>query len=68
MKNRHFDWKLISISEIAFWSGVIIISIINIILTLRNKDVLSYDFYISGISVIAIIVFTIILIKKKKSI
>jgi hypothetical protein len=59
-----FDWKTISMLEIAFWSGAIIISMVNIMLILRGKNFLSYNFYILGISVIAIVIFTIILIRK----
>lgn len=65
MKNKT-DWKLISMLEVAFWSGIIIISIINIILNIKQNNVLLYDFYISGVSIIAISIFMVILIKKRK--
>jgi len=61
-----YDWKMISMLEIAFWSGAIIISLVNILLILRSRNFLSYNFYICGISIIAIVIFTIVFIKKSK--
>jgi hypothetical protein len=61
-----YDWKLMSMLEIAFWSGAIIISLVNIMLILRSNNFLLYNFYISGISVIAILAFTVILIRKSR--
>jgi hypothetical protein len=63
-KKTSYDWKLMSMLEIAFWSGAFIISLVSIILILRSNDFLLYNIYISGISVIAIIIFTIIFIRK----
>jgi len=56
----HFDWN------ICFWLGVAIISLINIALNLLHKNQLAYDLYILGVSIIVLIVFTIILIKRKR--
>lgn len=60
-KNKiHFDWI------ICFWLGVAIISLINIALNLLHKNQFAYNLYILGVSIIVLIVFTIILTKKKK--
>jgi len=59
-----YDWKTISMLEIAFWSGAIIISLVNILLILRSKNFLSYNFYICGISVVAIVIFATIFMRK----
>jgi len=56
----HFD------RNISFWLGVAIISLINIVLYLLHKNQLAYNLYILGVSIITLIIFTIILIKKKK--
>lgn len=55
----HFEWNII------FFLGVAVISLINIVLILRHKNQLAYDYYILGISIIIIIIFSIILNKKK---
>lgn len=56
----HFEWNII------FFSGVAVISLINIGLILLHKNQLAYDFWILGVSIIVLIVFTLILIKRKK--
>ncbi len=60
-KNKiHFDWS------IGFWSGVAVISLINITLCLFHKNRLAFDFYILGVSIIVLIVFAIILVRRKR--
>jgi len=63
---KSLDWKRMSVLEIVFWSGALIISLVNILLILRGNNFLLYNFYICGISVIAIVIFTIVLIRKSK--
>lgn len=56
----HFEWNII------FFLGVAVISLINIALILLHKNQLAYDFYILGVSILVLIIFTIILTKRKR--
>ena len=55
--SKDFDWKLLSIG---FWSGVAVISLINIVLIVVHHNQFLYDEYIFGISIAAIIVYVIL--------
>jgi Ca2+/Na+ antiporter len=55
-----FDWN------IPFSLGVIIISLINIALINLHRNQLLYDWYILGVFVFVLIIFSIISIKRKR--
>ena len=59
-QKTHFGWS------IGFWFGVAVISLINILLILLRMNQLAYDFYISCASLIALVLFSIILIRRKR--
>jgi len=71
MKTKKISLGFLSRKQIyltwGFWSGVAIISLINIALYLMHKNQLAYDLYILGISVIVLILIIILnkLLKEK---
>jgi len=46
--------------NLGFWLGVAVISLINIALIFINHDQFAFDWYILGVSIVALIVFIII--------
>lgn len=60
------DNNKLELLSIGFWSGVAFIGVINIILNLLHKETLAYNLYIFGLSIITLIVFKIIQVKRKK--
>lgn len=46
--------------HIGFWLGVAVISLINIALIIINHDQFAFDWYMIGVSIVILIVFTII--------
>lgn len=59
---KEWDW---SIFYIGFWLGVAVISLINIALIVVNHNQFLYDWYILGVSTIALIVLTIMRSRSK---
>jgi hypothetical protein len=55
--NKEWDWKLLGIG---FWSGVAVISLVNIVLIMENHYQFLYDEYIFGVSIVAIIFYVIL--------
>lgn len=52
--------------SLGFWIGVAAISLINIILNAINKNQSVYEFYISGIAAVVLVLSLIIFLTKKK--
>jgi ABC-type uncharacterized transport system permease subunit len=61
--NRKFLGKFIS-----FWIGVIVISIINVLLNVLDKNKPAYNIYILIISIVILIITIRIVIKRKRKI
>jgi multisubunit Na+/H+ antiporter MnhE subunit len=55
--NKDCDWNLLTIG---FWTGVAVISLINIALMVLHRNQFLYDEYIFVISLIGVIVYAII--------
>ena len=55
--SRDWDWTQLAIG---LWSGVAIISLINIVLIVVHHNQFLYDEYIFGISIVVIIVYVIV--------
>ncbi len=55
--SRDLDWNQMAIG---FWSGVAVISLINIAMIVAHHNQFLYDEYIFGISVVVIIVYVIV--------
>ena len=47
------------------WSGILIISLINIALIIANRNQILYDWYILGVSVFVVIVITLLRSRSK---
>ena len=59
MKVRNWDmW-------IGVWSGILIISVVNIVLIVANRNQPLYDWYILGVSIIVLIVITLMRSRSK---
>jgi len=55
--NKDWDWSQMAIG---FWSGVAVISLINIAMIVVHHNQFLYDEYIFGISIVVIIVYVIV--------
>ena len=55
--SRDWDWSQLAIG---FWSGVAVISLINIALIVVHHNQFLYDEYIFGISIAVLIVYVIV--------
>jgi hypothetical protein len=55
--SKNWDWSQVAIG---FWSGVAVISLINIAMIVVHHNQVLYDEYILGISVVVIIVYMIV--------
>ncbi|MGD0534129.1 MAG: hypothetical protein ABR999_01630 [Methanoregula sp.] len=58
--NKECDWSLL---RIGFWSGIAVLSLVELALIELNHNVFAYDVYILAVSVVIIIV-SIILRKR----
>jgi hypothetical protein len=59
MKVRNWDmW-------IGVWSGILILSVVNIVLIVANRNQPLYDWYILGVSIIVLIVITLMRSRSK---
>jgi len=59
MKVRNWDlW-------IGVWSGILIISVVNIVLIIAGRNQPLYDWYILGVSIIVLIVITLLRSRSK---
>jgi hypothetical protein len=50
---------------IGVWSGILIISVVNIVLIVANRNQPLYDWYILGVSIIVLIVITLMRSRSK---
>jgi hypothetical protein len=55
--NKNPDWSTLAIG---FWSGVAVISLVNIAMIVVHHNQFLYDEYILGISLVVILIYTII--------
>jgi len=55
--SKNPDWSTLAIG---FWSGVAVISLVNIAMILVHHNQFLYDEYILGISLVAILIYAII--------
>jgi drug/metabolite transporter (DMT)-like permease len=50
---------------IGVWSGILIISVVNLVLIVANRNEPLYDWYILGVSIIVLIVITLLRSRSK---
>jgi hypothetical protein len=55
--NKGWDWITLGIG---FWSGIAVISLINIALIVVHHNQFLYDEYIFGVSIVAVIVYLVL--------
>lgn len=52
---------------VGFWTGIIIISLLNIALILFKKDQMTYNLYISGVAIFILVLFLAVRSRRKKN-